>query len=109
MINGAVLSFIMENTEEKSIILSAEQLQIIIDVLGIMPCNNENELKMWSDTKLQLMHNNGLKEIADVISSPKKETVITVNGKNFAHIVMGDYKKAIKKHFDIKVEDTSQK
>ena len=108
MINGAVLSFIMENTEEKSIILSAEQLQIIVDVLGIMPCNNENELKMWSDTKLQLMHNNGIKEIADIISSPKKEIVISVNGKEFSHIVMGDYKNNIKKNLNINIEDTQK-
>jgi hypothetical protein len=86
MIAGAILTIIDENQEERSIILSAEQLQIIIDTLGIMPSDKEDEIKMWSNSKLKIMHLNGIKEISDLISRPNVKTVIESSDSDFGKI-----------------------
>ena len=100
MITGAVLSVIDDRGEEKSMILSAHQLQAVIDVLGIVPTDNPEEFKMWSDSKLRIMHLNGLREIAHLISKAKCKTVIdtTKDDKQIAQIkiVNGDMYKALK-------------
>lgn len=88
MISGAILTVIDEHGEEKSMILSAEQLQVIVDVLGIVPADNPEELKMWSDAKLRIMHLNNLREIAHLISKAKCKTIIdaTKDDKHIAQI-----------------------
>lgn len=102
MICGAVLTVIDEHGEERSVILSADQLQAIVDVLGIVPGKKPDELKMWSDNKLRIMHYNGLKEIAHLISKPKCKTIIKASeldtDSKIAEIkvVMGDYLKILK-------------
>lgn len=100
MITGAVLSVIDDRGEEKSMILSADQLQAVVDVLGIVPTANPEEFKMWSDTKLKIMHYNGLREIAHLISRAKCKTIIdtTKDDKQIAQIkiVNGDMYKMLK-------------
>lgn len=99
-LSGAVLTVIDDQGDERSIILSAEQLQVIVDVLGIVPADNPEELKMWSDTKLRIMHHNGLREIAHLISKAKCKTIIdaTRDDKQIAQIkiVNGDMYKMLK-------------